>query len=197
MVSNLRRRRRRRKDAIKRKERSSDVRRESVTIRQCRIPTMNVTMTGAALLGHDVLQVPATITLALPSTPVATVIATTVVIHPTLRAGMIVVVIVQNPVLGDDKGITAWTLTAVVLLMNGGPDGRARTSLILTYANDGEEVVVTLLTWEYGMIVVVLRESATAVVRPPMTTSVHVLAHHPSHQQLQVLAKIAQRAWPP
>ena len=103
-------------------------------------------MTGAALLGHDVLQVLATITLALPSTPVATVTVTTVVIHPTLRAGMIVVVIVQNPVMGNDKGITARTLAAVVLLMNGGPDGRARTSLILTYANDGEEVVVTLLT---------------------------------------------------
>jgi hypothetical protein len=58
---------------------------------------------------------------------------------------MIVVVIVQNPVMGDDKGITAWTLAAVVLLMNGGPDGRARTSLILTYANDGKEVVAILL----------------------------------------------------
>jgi hypothetical protein len=107
---------------------------------------MNVTMTGAALLGHDVLQVLSNVTLALPSTPVATVIATTVVIRPTLRAGMSVVVIVQNPVMGDDKGITAWTLAAVVLLMNGGPDGRARTSLILTCSNDGEEVVVTLLT---------------------------------------------------
>jgi len=146
MVSSLRRRRRRRKDAIKRKERSSDVRKGSVLIHQCRIPTMNVTMTGAALLGHDVLQVPATVTLALLSTPVATVIATIVVIRPTLRAGMIVVVIVRNPVMGDDKGITAWTLAAVMLLMNGGPDGRTRTSLILTYANDGEEVVVILLT---------------------------------------------------
>jgi hypothetical protein len=77
MVSSLRRRRRRRKDTIKRKERSSDVGRGSVIIRQCRIPAMNVTMTGAALLGHDVLQVPATDTLALPSTPVATVITTT------------------------------------------------------------------------------------------------------------------------
>jgi hypothetical protein len=103
MVSSLRRRRRKRKDAIKRKERSSDVGRGSVTIRQCRIPTMNVTMTGAALLSHDVLQVPATVTLALPSTPLATVISTTVVIRPTLRAGTVVVVIVQNHVMGDDK----------------------------------------------------------------------------------------------
>lgn len=146
MVSSLRRRRRRRKGATKRKERSSGVGKGSVSIRQCRIPTMNATMTGAALLGHDDLQVPPTVTLALPSTPVATVIVTTVVIRPTPRAGMTVVVIVQNPITGDDKGITAGTLAAIMLLMNGGPDGRARMSLILTYANDGEEVVVTLLT---------------------------------------------------
>jgi hypothetical protein len=158
---------------------------------------MNVTTTGAALLSYDVLQVPATVTLALPSTPVATVIATTVVIRPTLRAGTFVVVTVQNHVTGDDKGITAWTPAAVVLLMNGGPDGRARTSLILTYANDAGEVVVTLLTREYGTMVVVVRESAIAALRPPMITSVHVLAHHPSHQQLQALAKVALRASPP
>jgi len=107
---------------------------------------MNVTMTAAALLGHDVLQVPTTVTPALPSIHVVTVIATTVVIRPTLRAGMAVVVIVQTPVTGDDKGITAWILAAVVLLMNGGLGGLARTSLILTCANDGEEVAVTLLT---------------------------------------------------
>jgi hypothetical protein len=142
MASSLRRRRRRRKGAIKRKERSSVVGRGRVIIRQYRIPTMNATMTGAPHLGHDVLQALATVTLALPSTRVATVISTTVVIRPTLHAGMIVVAIVQNPVMGDDKGISAWTLAAVVLLMNGGPDGRARTSPILTY----EEVVVTLLT---------------------------------------------------
>jgi hypothetical protein len=107
---------------------------------------MNVTMTGAALLGHNALQVPGTVTLALPSIPVATVIATTVVVLPTLRAGMDTVVIVQTRVTGNDKGITAWTLAAVVLLMNGGLDGPARTSLILTSANDGVEVAVTLLT---------------------------------------------------
>jgi len=146
MASSLRRRRRRRKGAIKRKEGNSDVGRGRLIIPQYRIPTMNATMTGAALLGHDVLQVPATVTLALPSTLIATVIATTVVIRPTLHAGVIVVVIVRNPVMGDDEGITAWTLAAVVLLMNGGPDGRARTSPILTYANVGEEAVVTLPT---------------------------------------------------
>jgi hypothetical protein len=108
---------------------------------------MNVTMTGAALLhGHNALQVPATVTLALPSIPVATVITVTVVMPPTLRAGMDVVVIVQNPVTGDVKIITASALAVVVLLMNGGHDGRARTSLIQTPANDGVEVVVTLLT---------------------------------------------------
>jgi hypothetical protein len=143
MVSSLRRRRRRKKDAIKGKERSSDIG-TGDSVRQCRLPAMNVTMTGAALLGLDALQVPAT--LALPSIPVATVIATTVVIRLTLRAGMDIVVIVQTHVTGDDKGTTVWTLAAVVLLMNGDLGGRARTSLILTSANDGVEVVVTLLT---------------------------------------------------
>jgi len=195
MVSSLRRRTRRRKDAIKRKGRSSDFGRGSVTSHQCRIPTMNATMTDVALLAHNVLQVPVTVTLPLPSTPVATVIVTTVVIRPTLRAGMIVVVIVQNPVM-DDMGITALTLAAVVLLMNGGPDGHAQTSLILTCANDGE-VVVTLLTWEHSTMVVVVRESAIAAVRPPMITSAHGLVHRPNHQQLQVLAKFAPRAWLP
>ena len=145
-VSSLQRRRERRKYAIKRNERSSDVGRGSVTVHQCRIPTTNVTMTGTALPGHDVLQVPATVTLALPSTHIATMIATTVVVPPTLRAGIAVVVVVQIPVTGDDKGITTWTLAAVVLPMNGDPDGRARTSLIVMCVNDREEVVVTLLT---------------------------------------------------
>ena len=49
---------------------------------------------GAALLSNDILQVPAVVTLALPSTPVATVIRSTVVIHPTLFVGMIIVVLV-------------------------------------------------------------------------------------------------------
>jgi hypothetical protein len=73
-------------------------------------------------------------------------IGTTVVIPPTLRVRMDVVAIVQTPVTGHDKGITAWVLAAVVLVMNGRLDGRARTSLIVTAANDGVEVVITLLT---------------------------------------------------
>ena len=49
---------------------------------------------GAALLSNDILQVPAVVTLALPLTPVATVIRSTVVIHPTLFVGMIIMVLV-------------------------------------------------------------------------------------------------------
>jgi hypothetical protein len=143
MVSSLRRRRRKKKDAIKGKERSSNAG-TGGSVRQCHLLMTNVTMTGAALLGPNALQVPTT--LALPSAPVATVITTTVVIPLTLRAGMDIVVIVQTHVSGDDKGITAWTVVVVVLLMNGGLGGRARTSLILTYTNDGVEVVVTLPT---------------------------------------------------
>ena len=49
---------------------------------------------GTALLSNDILQVPAVVTLALPLTPVATMIRLTVVIHPTLFVEMIIMILV-------------------------------------------------------------------------------------------------------
>jgi hypothetical protein len=184
MVSSRRRRRRKKRDARNGRERSSDVRRgRNVAARQRRsLTTMNVTTTGAALLAHDDLQVLATATPALLIL-VATAIVTTVDILPTPRAGIDVVVVAQIPVTEDENRITASTLVGVMLLINGGLDGRARMNLNPTRtASDRAEVAVAPLTGEYGMMVMVVQASAIAAVRPrsrpPHIKSARVLTHH-------------------
>ena len=53
---------------------------------------MNVA--DATLLSHNILQVPAVVLLALSLTPVAIMIRLTIVIHLTLFAGIIIIVLI-------------------------------------------------------------------------------------------------------
>lgn len=80
------------KKCDKRKERSSNVRKRSIAI--CQSCTLVMNVADAALLSHDVLQVPAVVMLALSLTPVAIMIRLTIVIHSTLFAGIIIIVLV-------------------------------------------------------------------------------------------------------
>jgi hypothetical protein len=183
------------------RERNNDVeggRNVTAPERQCLI-TMNVTMTGAALLVHDALQALATATLALPILA-ATAIVTTVDILRTLRAEIDIVAVAQIPITDDGNGITALTTVVIALLIRAGLNGRARTSLIPTRtASDRTEVAVALLMEEYGMMMTVAHASAIAAIRPrsvpPNFKSVRVPTHHhPNHRSPRALARIVQHA---
>jgi acyl-CoA synthetase (AMP-forming)/AMP-acid ligase II len=137
---------------------------------------MSVTLTVVIPLDRGALQALAAVTLALPSTLVASVTVATVAILLILPVGMDVVVAVQTLVKGDENESLRL-------------DGNARTTLILTRTtNDGVEVAVALLTEEYGMMVMMMMLPASGIAvlrprsRPPLITSVYALVCHPSLQ---------------
>jgi hypothetical protein len=201
-VLSLQRRRRKKRDAIKRREKRSDVGSgRDVAARQRRFLTMmGVAMAGASLLCLDVLQVLAIATLALLSTPAAILIGTTVDVPPILHTGMDVVAVAQTLVTDSENVILLTRVAAVLLTAKGDLGGLARTSLTLTCTvSDAPEVAVTLLTGEYGMVIMEVRANAIVVVRPrsrpPLTSNAPVLVHHPSHQSPRAPTEAVQHAW--
>jgi hypothetical protein len=194
MVSSLQRRRRKKRNA---RERSSDVGKgKNVTVLDHHYLNMMAAMTATIPRDHDAPQALETATLALLSIPVDSEIVTTVLALHTLPAGMSVAVVAQILVTRDENRVMALTQAEVVLRMNGGPDGHARTSLTLRRTTSGgAENVLARPKGVYGMVTIV--SNAPAAVpprsRPLVIRSVHVPARLRGHQWPP---KIAQHALP-
>jgi len=197
MVSSLRRRIRKKRNARERRERNSDVRKgKNVTVLDHHSLTMMgvTTMTATIPLDHDALQALEIATLALLSIPVDSEIATTVLALHTLPAGMSDVVVARILVTRDKNGVMALTQAVVV---NGGLDGHARTSLTLRRTTSGGAGnVLARPRGVYGMVTIVGSNALAAVPprsRPLVIRSAHVLARLRGHQWPP---KIAQHALP-
>ena len=195
-VSNLRRRRRKKRNA---RERSSDVGKgKNVTVLDHHSLTMMVAMTATIPHDHDALRALETVTLALLSIPVDSEIATTVLALHTLPAGMSVAVVAQILVTRDENGVMALTQAEIVLWMNGGLDGHARTSLTLrrTTSGGGAGNVLARPRGVYGMVTIAGPNALAAIPprsRPLVIRSAHVPARLRGHQWPP---KIAQHALP-
>ena len=196
MASSLRRRRRKKRNARNRRERSSAVGKRNVTVLNHHHPrtTMSVTVIATIPLDRDALSALETATLALLSILVDSGTAASVLVLPTLLDAAVVA---QTPVTSDENGAMALTRTVVVLSMNGGPAGPARTSPSRRrIASGAAGNVVAHPRGTYGMVTIV-GSNALAPVPPRsrllVIPSAHVPARHRGHQWPP--PKIVQHAW--